>query len=243
MYLILLFVTQPNQIPGRATLALPLWKSNRGLRFRQVYEPHRCWDSSPLFCYCSVRPGLLFRVTLRDETSFCSLLCFVSCRFCKQLRAAFKDSVSTLFGTVLVSRADTPFVQLLMHSLNQIWVMFAQSLQRNVGESSQHVLPLLIAAVDGLARDDIIRRSLAHDPDCWQAFLHAIVSSLPLLLPSPVTCQHTQHLVCCPPAAFDGECVYCPCRSAALHANTPTCSALCLVWSSTSQPSVLQSLG
>lgn len=108
MYLILLFVTQPNQIPSRTTLALPLWKSNRGLRFRQVYEPHRCWDSSPLFCYCSVRPGLLFRVTLRDETSFCSLLCFASCRFCKQLRAAFKDSVSTLFGTVLVSRADLP---------------------------------------------------------------------------------------------------------------------------------------
>ncbi|XP_075892175.1 tetratricopeptide repeat protein 12 [Nelusetta ayraudi] len=67
-------------------------------------------------------------------------------KFCKQLRAAFKDSVSTLFGTVL----------------------------RNVGESGQHVLPLLIAAVDGLARDDIIRRSLARDPDCWQAFLHAI---------------------------------------------------------------------
>lgn len=191
MYLILLFVAQPNQIPGRTTLALPLWKSNRGLRFRQVYEPHRCWDSSPLFCYCSVRPGLLFRVTLRDETSFCSLLCFVSCRFCKQLRAAFKDSVSTLFGTVLVSRADIPFVQLLMHSLNQIWVMFAQSLQRNVGESGQHVLPLLIAAVDGLARDDIIRRSLARDPDCWQAFLHAIVSSLPLLLPSPANTLST----------------------------------------------------
>lgn len=107
MYLILLVVTQPNQIPGRTTLALPLWKSNRGLRFHQVYDPHRSWDSSPLFCFCSVRPGLLFRVTLRDEASFCSLLCrtcFASCRFCKQLRAAFKDSVSTLFGTVLVSR-------------------------------------------------------------------------------------------------------------------------------------------
>lgn len=54
------------------------------------------------------------------KTSFCSLLCFASCRFCKQLRAAFKDSVGTLFGTALVSRADRPFVRPLMHSLNQI---------------------------------------------------------------------------------------------------------------------------
>lgn len=78
-----------------------------------------------------------------------------------------------------------------MHSWNQIGGMLAQSLQGDVGETSQQVLPLLIAAVDGLARDDIIRRSLAHDPDCWQAFLHAIVSSLPLLLPSPANTLST----------------------------------------------------
>ncbi len=48
--------------------------------------------------------------------------------------------------------------------------------QRNISKSTQHVLPSLISAVGCLARDDVIRHSFACDPECWKAFLVAIVS-------------------------------------------------------------------
>lgn len=48
--------------------------------------------------------------------------------------------------------------------------------QRNIYRSNQHVLPPLISAVDRLARDEVICHSFSHDPECWKAFLVAIVS-------------------------------------------------------------------
>lgn len=132
-------------------------------------------------------PSLLFLfcLALWEETSFLLTLS-VLCVFCLlQILRAATGGVKRLRHYALwnctgKSRGVIAFVRLSMHSRNQISVPFAQSFQRNVDESSQHVLPLLLAAVDGLARDDIIRRSLAHNPDCWQAFLRAIVSSLRL---------------------------------------------------------------
>lgn len=48
--------------------------------------------------------------------------------------------------------------------------------QRNISQCNQHVLPPLISAMGCLARDDVIRHTFAHDPECWKAFLFAIVS-------------------------------------------------------------------
>lgn len=55
--------------------------------------------------------------------------------------------------------------------------------QRDIRKSNQHILPPLISSVDRLARDDTIRHSFAHDPECWKAFLAAIVSNLINLFP------------------------------------------------------------
>ncbi|XP_070826938.1 tetratricopeptide repeat protein 12 [Chaetodon trifascialis] len=67
-------------------------------------------------------------------------------KFCVHLRDVLTDSVIMPFSTIL----------------------------RNISTSNQHVLPSLISAVGGLARDDIIRHNFAHDPECWRAFLVAI---------------------------------------------------------------------
>lgn len=48
--------------------------------------------------------------------------------------------------------------------------------QRNIGMSNQHVFPSLVSAIGCLTQDYVIRHNLAHDPNCWTAFLIAIVS-------------------------------------------------------------------
>ncbi|KAG7513873.1 tetratricopeptide repeat protein 12 [Solea senegalensis] len=45
---------------------------------------------------------------------------------------------------------------------------------RNISESNRHVLPSLISAIGCLAQDDVIRHQLAHDSECWKAFLFSI---------------------------------------------------------------------
>ncbi|KAL3991953.1 endoplasmic reticulum chaperone BiP [Sarotherodon galilaeus] len=67
-------------------------------------------------------------------------------RFCIQLRNVLTDSVILPVTTIL----------------------------KNVNTSNQHILPSLISGLGCLARDDVIRHKLAHDPDCWKAFLVAI---------------------------------------------------------------------
>ncbi|XP_026196594.1 tetratricopeptide repeat protein 12 isoform X2 [Anabas testudineus] len=67
-------------------------------------------------------------------------------RFCIQLRNGLTDSVTVPFTTIL----------------------------RNISKSNQHVLPPLISAIGCLARDDVILHNLAHDPECWDAFLIAM---------------------------------------------------------------------
>ncbi|XP_034081408.1 tetratricopeptide repeat protein 12 isoform X7 [Gymnodraco acuticeps] len=67
-------------------------------------------------------------------------------RFCLQLRGVLKESVIVPFTTLLA----------------------------NISESNRQVLPSLISAVGCLARDDVIRHKLAHDPECWKAFVVAI---------------------------------------------------------------------
>ncbi|XP_041849923.1 tetratricopeptide repeat protein 12 [Melanotaenia boesemani] len=67
-------------------------------------------------------------------------------RFCILLRNGLKDSVTS------------PFAKLL----------------RNISKSSQHILQSVVSALGCLARDDVIRQSLAHDQQCWQALLEAI---------------------------------------------------------------------
>ncbi|XP_076591646.1 tetratricopeptide repeat protein 12 isoform X2 [Chaetodon auriga] len=67
-------------------------------------------------------------------------------KLCVQLRDELTDSVLMPFSTIL----------------------------GNISKSNQHVLPSLISAVGGLARDNIIRHNFAHDPECWRAFLVAI---------------------------------------------------------------------
>ncbi|KAI4815006.1 hypothetical protein KUCAC02_005173, partial [Chaenocephalus aceratus] len=66
--------------------------------------------------------------------------------FCLQLRGVLKESVIVPFTTLLA----------------------------NISESIRQVLPSLISAVGCLARDDVIRHKLAHDPECWKAFVVAI---------------------------------------------------------------------
>nr|XP_057935961.1 tetratricopeptide repeat protein 12 [Doryrhamphus excisus] len=67
-------------------------------------------------------------------------------RFCFQLRNGQMDSVVVPFAAII----------------------------SNIGESNQHVLPMLISAVGSLMGDDVIRHALAHHAECWKAFLHAI---------------------------------------------------------------------
>ncbi|XP_034081403.1 tetratricopeptide repeat protein 12 isoform X4 [Gymnodraco acuticeps] len=67
-------------------------------------------------------------------------------KFCLQLRGVLKESVIVPFTTLLA----------------------------NISESNRQVLPSLISAVGCLARDDVIRHKLAHDPECWKAFVVAI---------------------------------------------------------------------
>ncbi|KAF3847739.1 hypothetical protein F7725_020767 [Dissostichus mawsoni] len=67
-------------------------------------------------------------------------------KFCLQLKGVLKDSVIVPFTTLLA----------------------------NISESNRQVLPSLISAVGCLARDDVIRHNLAHDPECWKAFVVAI---------------------------------------------------------------------
>uniref|UniRef100_A0A3B4Y5J4 Tetratricopeptide repeat domain 12 n=1 Tax=Seriola lalandi dorsalis TaxID=1841481 RepID=A0A3B4Y5J4_SERLL len=69
-----------------------------------------------------------------------------SYRFCIQLRNMLTDSVIVPFTTML----------------------------RNINKSNHHILPSLILAIGCLARDDVIRHKLSHDPECWKAFLVAI---------------------------------------------------------------------
>ncbi|XP_005720901.1 tetratricopeptide repeat protein 12 [Pundamilia nyererei] len=67
-------------------------------------------------------------------------------RFCIQLRDVLTDSVILPVTTIL----------------------------KNFNTSNQHILPSLISGLGCLARDDVIRHKLAHDPDCWKAFLVAV---------------------------------------------------------------------
>ncbi|KAK5868628.1 hypothetical protein PBY51_009625 [Eleginops maclovinus] len=67
-------------------------------------------------------------------------------KFCLQLRDVLKDSVIGPFTTLLA----------------------------NISEANRHVLTSLISAVGCLARDDVIRHNLSHDPECWKAFVVAI---------------------------------------------------------------------
>ncbi|KAM8903859.1 tetratricopeptide repeat protein 12 [Spinachia spinachia] len=67
-------------------------------------------------------------------------------KFCIQLRDVLRDSVVAPFTTLL----------------------------RNISESNRHVLASVISVIGCLARDDVIRHNLAHDPECWMAFVLAI---------------------------------------------------------------------
>ncbi|XP_029923057.1 tetratricopeptide repeat protein 12 [Myripristis murdjan] len=67
-------------------------------------------------------------------------------KFCMQLRDVCIESVGVPFTTML----------------------------RNINRSNQHVLPSLILAVGCLARDDVIHHNMAHDAECWEAFLIAM---------------------------------------------------------------------
>uniref|UniRef100_H3C3R3 Tetratricopeptide repeat domain 12 n=1 Tax=Tetraodon nigroviridis TaxID=99883 RepID=H3C3R3_TETNG len=78
------------------------------------------------------------------EKLFSSIHC--KTRFCIQVR-------DVLTGAVVV-----PFTSIL----------------RNVSAFNQQTLPPLVSAVGRLARDNVNRCSVAHDPDCWTAFVDAI---------------------------------------------------------------------
>ncbi|XP_026171649.1 tetratricopeptide repeat protein 12 isoform X2 [Mastacembelus armatus] len=66
-------------------------------------------------------------------------------KFCIQLRNGLNDSVIGPFTAILT----------------------------NMNNSNRHVLPALISAVGCLAQDSVILRNLAHNPECWKAFLVA----------------------------------------------------------------------
>ncbi|XP_043976544.1 tetratricopeptide repeat protein 12 [Gambusia affinis] len=44
----------------------------------------------------------------------------------------------------------------------------------SIGQANQQVLTLLISAIGFLAKDEVIRQNLAHQRECWEAFLTAI---------------------------------------------------------------------
>ncbi|XP_019743137.1 tetratricopeptide repeat protein 12 [Hippocampus comes] len=67
-------------------------------------------------------------------------------KFCFQLRTVLADSFSEPFTTIM----------------------------SNISMDNRHVVPSLLSAVGSLSRDDIIRHTLAHDTECWKAFLLAI---------------------------------------------------------------------
>uniref|UniRef100_A0A3Q3QD74 Uncharacterized protein n=1 Tax=Monopterus albus TaxID=43700 RepID=A0A3Q3QD74_MONAL len=83
----------------------------------------------------------------QQENTACTILGNFAAenKFCIQLRNVLTDSVIVPFTTIL----------------------------RNSSKTNQHVLPSLISAIGCLARDDVILHNLAHDLECWKAFLVA----------------------------------------------------------------------
>ncbi|XP_077398204.1 tetratricopeptide repeat protein 12 [Festucalex cinctus] len=67
-------------------------------------------------------------------------------KFCLQIRNVVTDSVSEPFTTIM----------------------------SNISKDNRHVVPSLLSAVGSLSRDDVIRHTLAHDAECWKAFLLTI---------------------------------------------------------------------
>lgn len=68
-------------------------------------------------------------------------------------------------------------MQLLVHFICNLYACGKSTQVKNFNTSNQHILPSLISGLGCLARDDVIRHKLAHDPDCWKAFLVAVVSN------------------------------------------------------------------
>lgn len=107
----------------------------------------------------------------------CVLFFFFSCRFCIQLRDVLTDSVILPVTTILVIYAITGSLYMQFVCMWKKYSSVSCIFQKNFNTSNQHILPSLISGLGCLARDDVIRHKLAHDPDCWKAFLVAVVSN------------------------------------------------------------------
>ncbi|XP_061137021.1 tetratricopeptide repeat protein 12-like [Syngnathus typhle] len=71
-------------------------------------------------------------------------------KFCLQLKNVLTISVSEQFAAIM----------------------------SNISEDNRHVVPSLLSAVGSMSQDDIIRHALAHNAECWKAFLLAIKQCL-----------------------------------------------------------------
>lgn len=102
-------------------------------------------------------------------------MCLIfSCRFCIQLRNVLTDSVALPVTTILVIHANTKIH--FICTLCACGLSVSYIFQRTVDKSNQPVVLSLISTLSYLARDDVIRHKLAHEPECLKASLVAIVS-------------------------------------------------------------------
>ncbi|CAJ1065479.1 tetratricopeptide repeat protein 12 [Xyrichtys novacula] len=70
--------------------------------------------------------------------------------------------------------AENKFLKQLRNTVTASVIVPLTTILESISATNRHVLPSLISTVDCLARDDVIRHSFAHDPECWKAFLLAI---------------------------------------------------------------------
>ncbi|XP_023120619.2 tetratricopeptide repeat protein 12 [Amphiprion ocellaris] len=70
--------------------------------------------------------------------------------------------------------AENRFHIHVRNMLDDFVVVPFTTMLRNISKSNHLVLPSLISVLGSLARDGIIHHRLAHDPECWKAFLLAI---------------------------------------------------------------------
>ncbi|XP_061576307.1 tetratricopeptide repeat protein 12 [Cololabis saira] len=84
-----------------------------------------------------------------------------------------EQHASTAVSILETFAAEERFrIQLRDVLTNSLVVPFTTML-KNISKSNQHVLPTLISAVGCLAQDNVIHQNLAHEQQCWEAFLAA----------------------------------------------------------------------
>ncbi|XP_049582906.1 tetratricopeptide repeat protein 12 isoform X2 [Syngnathus scovelli] len=89
-------------------------------------------------------------------------------KFCLQLRNVLTISVSEQFAAIMVRQLKKSSIYFFA------CFMYVFTFQSNISEDNRHVVPSLLSAVGSMSQDEVIRYALAHDAECWKAFLLSI---------------------------------------------------------------------